>query len=66
MLEGIRVVTDRPIRYVIDKSSPPHRVLGNARLRREGAQIIGGAEAATRLTVDGDAMARSSNPSRAL
>jgi len=57
MLAGIRTVTDKPVRYVIDTNSQPHRVLGNARLRREGAEVIAGA--AARLTGEGEAMARS-------
>lgn len=56
MLEGIRA--DKPVRYVIDTNSQPHRVLGNARLRREGAEILAGAGVAARLTGDGQAMAR--------
>jgi glyoxylase-like metal-dependent hydrolase (beta-lactamase superfamily II) len=59
MLAGIRAVTDKPVRYVIDTNSQPHRVLGNDRLRREGAQIIADAEAAPRITGDGEAMSRS-------
>jgi glyoxylase-like metal-dependent hydrolase (beta-lactamase superfamily II) len=58
MLEGIRAVTDKPVRYVIDTNAQPHRVLGNARLRREGAQIFAGAGAAPRIAGEGEAMAR--------
>lgn len=58
MLEAIRTVTDKPVRYVINTNSQPHRVLGNARLRREGAEIVAGAEAAPRLIGEGDGMAR--------
>jgi glyoxylase-like metal-dependent hydrolase (beta-lactamase superfamily II) len=58
MLEGIRAVTDKPIRNVIDTNSQPHRVLGNARLRREGAEIVAAPGAGPRLATEGDAMAR--------
>jgi glyoxylase-like metal-dependent hydrolase (beta-lactamase superfamily II) len=58
MLDGIRAVTDKPIRYVINTNSQPHRVLGNARLRREGAIVIADSAAAARLTGEGEAMAR--------
>ena len=38
MLERIVQVTDRPVRYVINTNSQPHRILGNAHLsgRRGG------------------------------
>jgi glyoxylase-like metal-dependent hydrolase (beta-lactamase superfamily II) len=58
ILEAIRSVTDKPIRYVINTNSQPHRVLGNASLRQEGAQILAGTEAAPRLIGEGEGMAR--------
>lgn len=57
MLEQIRQVTDRPLRYVINTNSQPHRVLGNATFRKGGAEIIAAAEAAPRIAAEGAAMA---------
>ena len=57
MLERIREVTDRPVRYVINTNSQPHRILGNAAFRSAGATIIAGEGAAPRITGQGAAMA---------
>ncbi|MCF7991957.1 MAG: MBL fold metallo-hydrolase [Thiohalocapsa sp.] len=59
MREHIAAVTDRPIRYVINTNSQPHRVLGNAAFREAGAEIIAGAEAAPRITDQGADLALS-------
>jgi hypothetical protein len=40
---------------LIDTNSKPHRVLGNARLRREGEEILAGVEVAACLTGEGKA-----------
>ena len=58
MLQQIRRATDRPIRYVINTNSQPHRVLGNAAFRVEGATIIAGEDSALRIAEQGAAMAR--------
>lgn len=57
MLAHIRSVTDRPVRYVINTNSQPHRILGNAVFRKQGATVIASADAAQRITADGPAMA---------
>ncbi|MFZ0468009.1 MAG: MBL fold metallo-hydrolase [Thiogranum sp.] len=57
MLAQIRRVTDRPVRYVINTNSQPHRILGNAVFRKQGATIVASADAARRITADGPAMA---------
>ncbi len=57
MLQQIRRVTDRPVRYVINTDSQPHRILGNAAFEEQGATIIAGAEAVSRITEEGPAMA---------
>jgi len=57
MLEQIRQITDRPVRYVINTNSQPHRILGNAAFRKNGATIIAGEAAAARIAGEGAAMA---------
>jgi len=57
MLEHIREITDRPVRYVINTNSQPHRILGNAAFRKHGATIIASEEAAARMLDEGAAMA---------
>ena len=59
MLARITTVTDRPVRYVINTNSQPHRILGNAVFHAAGARIIAAAEAAPRITQSGAAMASS-------
>lgn len=57
MLARIRAVTDLPVRYVINTNSQPHRILGNAVFRDEGAEIIAATEAVPRMLEEGPAMA---------
>ena len=57
MLEQIARITDRPVAWVINTNSQPHRVLGNATFKREGADILAAEEAATRFLASGAAMA---------
>lgn len=57
MLEQIRRVTDRPIRYVINTNSQPHRILGNGIFKHQGAEVIAAADAVARITNEGSAMA---------
>jgi len=58
VLEQIRQITDRPVRYVINTNSQPHRILGNATFRKEGAEVIAAAEAAPRIAGEGAAIRR--------
>jgi len=57
MLEQIRRITDRPVDYVINTNSQPHRILGNAAFRKAGAKILAAEEAAPRIAGEGAAMA---------
>ena len=57
MLEQIGQVTDRPVRYVINTNSQPHRILGNATFRKGEAEVIAAAEAAPRIADEGASMA---------
>lgn len=57
MLTHIRAVTDLPVRYVINTNSQPHRILGNAVFRGQGAEIIAASEAVPRILEEGPAMA---------
>ncbi|WP_037374376.1 MBL fold metallo-hydrolase [Sedimenticola selenatireducens] len=53
MLTRIRAITDRPIKYVINTNSQPHRIMGNSAYRRAGAEVIAAAEAVPRITSEG-------------
>jgi glyoxylase-like metal-dependent hydrolase (beta-lactamase superfamily II) len=57
MIEHIRRITDRPIVYVINTNSQPHRILGNAIFRQAGAEIVVAEAAVPRITGDGAALA---------
>jgi glyoxylase-like metal-dependent hydrolase (beta-lactamase superfamily II) len=57
MLAHIRHVTDRPVRYVINTNSQPHRIMGNSVFRRSGAEVIAAAGAVPRITAEGLAFA---------
>lgn len=57
MLAQIRSITDRPVRYVINTNSQPHRVLGNSAFRSEGAEIMAAEGAVPRITAEGAGMA---------
>lgn len=64
MLKQIRRVTDKPVKYVINTNSQPHRILGNAVFKQQGAEIIASADAIPRITGEGPTMA--GNAERAL
>lgn len=53
MLARISAITDRPVKYVINTNSQPHRVMGNPAYRRAGAEVIAAAEAVARITSEG-------------
>lgn len=57
MISRIEAMTDAPIRYVINTNSQPHRILGNAVFRQQGAEILSSTEAIPRITGQGAAMA---------
>ncbi len=57
MLEHIKHITDRPVRYLINTNSQPHRILGNAAFRNGGAEVIAAADAAPRIVGEGAVMA---------
>lgn len=58
MLAQIGRVTDRPVTYVINTNSQPHRILGNATFKAQGARILAAAAAVPRAVAEGAAMAR--------
>ncbi len=49
MLEHIRATTDKPVRYVINTNSQPHRFMGNDVFREAGADILAAPEAVERM-----------------
>ena len=53
MLSHIRHVTDRPVRYVINTNSQPHRIMGNPVFRRSGADVVAAAGAVPRIKAEG-------------
>ena len=57
MLTHIRRITDRPVRYVINTNSQPHRIMGNPVFRRAGAEVITAAGAVERISAEGPAFA---------
>ncbi len=57
MLVHIRRITDRPVRYVINTNSQPHRIMGNPVFRRAGAKVFAAAGAVPRITAEGPAFA---------
>jgi len=57
MLVQIRSITDRPVRYVINTNSQPHRILGNSVIRDQGARIVVAKDAIPRIIGEGQAMA---------
>ncbi len=57
MRARIRRLADRPVRYVINTNSQPHRIMGNSVFRRTGAQVIAAAGAVPRITEEGPAFA---------
>lgn len=57
MIKHIRRITDRPIAYVVNTNSQPHRILGNAVFRQAGAEIVAAEAAVPRITGDGAALA---------
>ena len=56
MLAQIREITDKPVRYVINTNSQPHRILGNAAFRKHGAKVIANEAASLRIEQEGAAM----------
>lgn len=49
MLDHIRATTDKPVRYVINTNSQPHRFMGNDVFREAGAKILAAPEAVERM-----------------
>ncbi|AKJ96262.1 beta-lactamase [Thioalkalivibrio versutus] len=49
MLEHIGATTDKPVRYVINTNSQPHRFMGNDVFREAGADILAAPEAVERM-----------------
>ena len=50
MLGHIRNITERPVRYVINTNSQPHRILGSGAFRRQGAEVLAADAAVPRIT----------------
>jgi len=59
MLKQIKQLTSKPVRYVINTNSQPHRILGNAIFKKNGASLIASSEAIPRIKNEGTTMARS-------
>ena len=57
MLEQFRHISDRPVRYVINTNSQPHRILGNEALGRSDAEVIAAEDASARMLAEGRSMA---------
>lgn len=57
MLQHIRRITDRPVRYVINTNSQPHRIMGNPVFRRQGARILAAETAVARMRDSGQQFA---------
>ena len=55
MLQAIRSITQKPVRYVVNTTSQPHRFMGNATFEEVGAVTIAAVEAAERMQRDGAA-----------
>lgn len=53
MVAAIKRITPLPIRHAINTNSQPHRFMGNDVLRKHGARVIAGTEAAARMAKDG-------------
>ncbi|MCW9058550.1 MAG: MBL fold metallo-hydrolase [Gammaproteobacteria bacterium] len=58
MLRHIRLITERPVRYVVNSNSQPHRFMGNGPFQAQGATLVAGQEALPRMQASGDAFAR--------
>lgn len=58
MLIQIQRITDRPVRYVINTNSQPHRILGNAVFKKHGATLIASIDAIPRIASEDASMAR--------
>lgn len=52
MLGHIRDITDKPVRYVINTNSQPHRIMGNPVFRRSGAEVIAAGGALPRIAAE--------------
>ena len=53
MLQRIKKVTNKPVKYVINTNSQPHRNFGNEVFRKAGAKIIASKESAERMLTEG-------------
>lgn len=53
MLQQIKKVTNKPVKFVINTNSQPHRYFGNEVFRKAGAKIIAAREAAERMQANG-------------
>ncbi len=53
MLAHIRAISDRPVAYVINTNSQPHRIMGNPTFKAQGATIIAAADAVERMVQEG-------------
>ena len=58
MLRHIRLVTDRPVRHVINTNSQPHRFMGNGPFQAQGATLIAAEEALPRMRDSAETFAR--------
>lgn len=58
MLRHIRLITDRPVRHVVNSNSQPHRFMGNGPFLAQGAILIAGKDALPRMTESVETFAR--------
>ena len=58
MLRHIRLITDRPVRHVVNSNSQPHRFMGNGPFQAQGATLVAGKDALPRMQEMADAFAR--------
>jgi len=59
MLQHIRAVTDKPVKYAVNTNSQPDRFMGNPAFRRAGATIIAHKVSAERMAAQGANLAGS-------
>lgn len=57
MLAHIKTVANKPVAYVINTNTQPHRVMGNTVFKAQGAEIVAATEAVERIEQEGQSFA---------